>query len=189
MFTQPKQGSDGRYYTRFSEAKFVQVNNVKLLSTFADNDSVTIEFTNTDPIVGVDQMLVDAAKENCEAWFGKKVAEKTLEAGYTGSLSNNTMIVDKATKKGDCIVRAFNSDRTPLDLDDIAEGVMCDVVLEIAGITFFKKNYSPVWKIVQVKLRPLPKPKRQRYTDECMFEADSEEAEQPEAEQDSDDDF
>ena len=185
MFTQPKQGSDGRYYTRFAEPKFVQVNGVKVLSSFVDNDSVTLGFSDTDPVTGVDQMLIDAAKENCEVWFGKKVAEKTLEAGYTGSLSNDTMIVDKATKKGECIVRAFNSNRTILDLADVQEGTVCDVVLEIAGLTFFKKNYSPAWKIVQLKIKPQPKQKRQRYTDECMFEP---EADEPELDQESDED-
>ena len=188
MFEQPKQGKDGRYYTRAAEPKFVQVNKVQLLSAFADGDAVTLELDDTASIMAVDNMVVSAAKENSELWFGKKVSDKTLEAGYTGSVSNGTMIVDKATLKGACVVRAFNSDRTNLDVNELPEGAVCDAVLEFAGVNFFKKNYSAVWKIVQIKLRPVPKSKRQKYTDECMFENDESEPE-PESENESDDGF
>lgn len=164
MFTQPKQGADGRYNARVVEPKFVQVNKVTIEGKFTDSDTVTLDFADADKILAVDQMVVEAAKENSEAWFGKKVPDKTLEAGYTGSLKSNKMFVDKIAE-----VRAFNSDRTILALDDIPADVTCDVIIEFAGVSFFKKTYSPVWKIVQVKLRPEPV-KRRKYTDECMFE-------------------
>ena len=185
MFTVPKQGADGRYIARVSEPKFVQVNNVNIEGSFSDGDSVTIEFSDPSKIHDVDQIVMTAAKENSETWFGKKIPDKTLEAGYTGSLKSNKMIAEKAVSKGEYAIRAFNSDRTTLGLEDVPENAPCDIILEFAGVMFFKKSYSPVWKIVQVKLRPLPKQNRNKYTDECMFEDDPE-ASEPEAEPEDD---
>ena len=178
MFTQPKQGADGRYNARVVEPKFVQVNGVTIEGKFTDSDTVTLDFADADKISAVDQMVVDAAKDNSETWFGKKVPDKTLEAGYTGSLKSNKMFVDKIRE-----VRAFNSDRTILALEDIPADITCDVIIEFVGVSFFKKTYSPVWKIVQVKLRPEPN-RRQKYTDECMFEDP-----EPEIEDEPDEDF
>lgn len=178
MFTQPKQGADGRYNARVVEPKFVQVNGATIEGKFTDSDTVTLDFADADKILAVDQMVVGAAKDNSETWFGKKVPDKTLEAGYTGSLNSNKMFVDKIRE-----VRAFNSDRTILALEDIPADITCDVIVEFVGVSFFKKTYSPVWKIVQVKLRPEPI-RRQKYTDECMFEDP-----EPEIEDEPDEDF
>ncbi len=134
-------------------------------------------------------MVVCAAKENSVQWFGKKVSDKTLEACYSGSLSESkSLVVDKVMNKGVCIVRAFNSDRTILDTDELTAGSVCDVVIEFAGVHFFKKNYSPVWKIVQMKMKPVPKSRRQKYTDECMFDNDTQ-APDTETDNESDDEF
>jgi hypothetical protein len=170
MFNKLKQGADGRYYARVTEQMYVQVNGVKLLSSFKDADAVTLEFSDSEKIKLVDQDIINAAKENSTEWFGKVVSDKTLEAGYTGSITNSVMIADKAVQNGECAVRGFKPDRTILDVTDIEEGSECDVVLEFAGINFFKKNYSPQWKIVQVKLKHAEEPKRNKYTDECLFE-------------------
>jgi hypothetical protein len=53
--------------------------------------------------------------------------------------------------------------------DELVEGADCDAVLELSGISFTKKTYSPVWKIVQTRLKEPPKKK---YHEEYLFQDD-----------------
>ena len=169
MFSTPKKSADGRYYAKTSQPVMMQVNNVRLSGKFSDSDTVTIEISDTSKIFNIDAQIIQAAKDNSESWFGKVLADKTLEAAYTGSVVNNVMNVDKATHKGESVCRTFAADKTFIDHEYIEDGVVCDVYLEFAGVYFLKKSYSPAWKLVQLKIRPGPKNK---YTDECLFQDD-----------------
>ena len=45
--------------------------------------------------------------------------------------------------------------------------VVCDVMLEFTGISFTKKTFSPVWRIIQSRLKVAPKKK---YHEEYLFQ-------------------
>ena len=169
MFSAPKKTADGRYYAKTSETTMMQVNNVRISGKFSESDTVTLEISDVSKIAAIDAQVVQAAKENSESWFGKVLADKTLEAAYTGSVVNNVMNVDKATHKGESVCRTFAADKTFADPETIEDGVVCDAYLEFAGVYFLKKSYSPIWKLVQLKIRASPKKK---YTDECLFQDD-----------------
>lgn len=166
----PKQSTDGRYYlkTTTDEGRkvFVQLDNVSI-----DNEYViTMTDKAQEKVNHIDSQNIVAAKENCSSWFGKDLTEKTLNTAYTGG-STEKMNVPKATEKGQVVTRVFDSlkqivtDWNPPQQDE--DGIKCDVILEFSGICFSKKTFSPIWKIVQVRLKPEPVKK---YTDECLFE-------------------
>ena len=102
------------------------------------------------------------------------MSEKTLTAAFTQSIRDDSMIVQKASKRGGSVVRVFNHDKTTSSTDQLTDGILCDVYVEMSGVQFFKRTYGIVWKIVQVRLKPTPKPKRNRYTDECLFQEEDE---------------
>lgn len=169
MFSAPKKTADGRYYAKPTERVMMQVNNVRISGKFSESDTVTMEIADCTKISEVDSSVIQAAKENSELWFGKVLPDKTLEAAYTGSVVNGVMNVDKVFHKGECLCRTFAADKTFMDPELIEDGTLCDVYMEFAGLYFMKKTYSPVWKLVQVKVRPGAKKK---YTDECLFQDD-----------------
>ena len=160
MFSQPKKTQDGRYYVKVNDVKLVQLNNVKLASN--SQDSVTLSLTDEaqDTITAIDVCNLEQAKANQESWFSRQVADKTLEAAYMKSFSDGVMNVTKPVYHKTYRGRDRTED-VPLD------GDVCDVVLEFTGISFTKKTFSPVWRIIQTRLKMAPKKK---YHEEYLFQ-------------------
>jgi hypothetical protein len=163
MFSVPKKTQDGRYYVKPNERKFVQLNGVKLVSVSQDTVTLSLNEVGKGLVGEVDTLVLSSAKENCELWFSRVVAEKTLEAAYTKSFSDETMNVSKP---------AFHKvyrGREAVSEDLLVDGSVCDVVLELSGISFTKKTFSPAWRIVQSRLKEPPKKK---YHEEYLFQDD-----------------
>lgn len=176
----PKKLPDGRYYVKISQGDdsrvMVQLNKVKLLTKFDESDDVTLELNQAalDKIASVDAQNVAASKVNSQSWFGKVLADQTLEAAYSKSNQDLSMNTTKAR-----ITKIFAHDKTPVESGVLDSGVPCDVILELAGIWFLKKTFGPIWRIAQVRLLAPPK---KVYPDEYLFQDD----EEPEAEADDD---
>jgi hypothetical protein len=62
------------------------------------------------------------------------------------------------TVKGEVRTLAFDSQKNPVDLQAVSSGTICDAVLELSGLWFLKKSFSPIWRIVQVRTRAVAKP-------------------------------
>jgi len=163
MFGVPKKTQDGRYYVKPNEKKLVQLNGVKVVSVSQDSMTLALDESAQKTVSDVDALVLSSAKENCELWFSRVVAEKTLETAYTKSFSDGTMNVTKPEYHKVYRVREAVCEA------ELAEGTACDVVLELSGISFTKKTYSPVWKIVQTRLKEPPKKK---YHEEYLFQDD-----------------
>ena len=173
----PKKLQDGRYYVKVSQC-MIQLNKVKLLTKFDESGDVTLELKTQshDKILEVDSQIIAASKVNSQAWFGKVLADQTLEAAYTKSIQGLTMNTSKAK-----LTKIFAHDKTPVEPGCVESGVTCDIMLELAGIWFLKKTFGPIWRIVQVRLLAPPK---KLYSDEYLFQDD-----EPDAEADADDDY
>lgn len=167
----PKQSTDGRYYLKTStdEGKkvFVQLDNVSLENVDQTQYTVSLTAKAQEKVHHIESQNIIAAKENCLSWFGKDLTEKTLNAAYTGSSTEKMMNVSKATERGQAVTRVFDSTKQLVTEWNCQEQVKCDMILEFSGICFSKKTFSPIWKAVQIRLKPEPVKK---YTDECLFE-------------------
>tara|TARA_Y100000401_G_scaffold108607_2_gene104018 strand:+ start:1125 stop:1679 length:555 start_codon:yes stop_codon:yes gene_type:complete len=129
-----------------------------------DNQAKISEFDNSN---------INEASENCEKWFGRKIPGPTIEKAYhTDSFDRFSLELIAETK-------AFNHKNEPLPLEDIKPGSKCSVFVEFSEICFSRKNFAPIWKIVQVKIHeeekppPPPEPETpeiEAYPEECMFE-------------------
>lgn len=171
-FTQPKKTSDGRYYVKPHERVLIQLNNVKFVTEYTESESLTIQIDEDaqTKVAAIDAQNLESAKANCEAWFQRVIAEKTLETAYTKSFSDNgTMNVTKPA-----YARVY-CNKEVITGEAISGG---DVVLEFSGLWFAKKTFGPVWKIVQTRVKSPPKKK---FHEDYLFQ---EEDELP-----SDDDF
>jgi hypothetical protein len=157
------KGDDGLYHVRaFTDERkkyFIQMNDVTITDV---GDDLVFEPT-PEKIDGVHEMNIQAAIENSEAWFGKKLTEKTLRAAYT---REDTLSAERIPD-----TRVFDAEKVPVDFDVIAAGDTCSVIVEFSGLWFAKKAFGPSWNIVQVKVSPPPEEKfDETYPEEYMFE-------------------
>lgn len=173
----PKQLQDGRYFSKVftdeNKSYFTQLNRVKLLSNLSETTNVVLDVSqHVDKLKTLDSLNLDAAEKNSQAWFGKVMSPKTLEAAYISPVSSdNEITVTKINRMG-----VFNHHREELSVNDVPENTVCDVILELSGLIFSKKSFSPVWRLVQLKTIAPPKKM------ECLFEEEQ-------AEPDSEDEF
>jgi hypothetical protein len=180
----PKKLQDGRYYVKVSTPNdsrvMIQLNKVRLLTKFDESDDVTLELNQTalEKIAGLDAANIAAAKMNCQAWFGKVMADQTLDAAYTKSTQDLSMNTTKARVGQTVVTKFFAHDRTPVESSVLDVGMTADVMLEFSGIWFMKKTFGPVWRVAQVRLAA---PVKKLYPDEYLFQDD-----EPE---DADDDY
>jgi len=192
-FYQPKKTQDGRYYLKVSNDDdsrvLVQLNNVKLATKFSESEQVTLVLSdvNKSKVKAIDDTCVSQAEQSSQEWFGKVLSSATLTSAYNGLGDKDTLNVSKATVKGKMVTNIFDHERNVIDQESIGEDVSCDTILEFAGIWFMKKTYGPIWRLAQVKVRPLPKKKSPVYPKEYLFVDEEVESESDqEVEDDSD---
>jgi hypothetical protein len=119
---------------------------------------------NTQKISTIDTANLDAALENCESWFGKKVSEGVIKGAYKSSLDTDVLTCDRLD-----VTRVFNSQQELVDFEAVQPEKTCDVILEFAGIWFAKKAFGPTWNVVQVRVHDDPEPILDTYPDEYAF--------------------
>jgi len=77
IYTTPTKGDDGLYFVKaLNDEKrkcFVQLNKVKITDVSGEVTMNLDSDANTQKIDGIDTQNLDAALENCETWFGKKL--------------------------------------------------------------------------------------------------------------------
>lgn len=167
--------SDGRKFIRCAEHRH-KLKECVLEDDFQADDSVTLQLSEGSCRVvgGYDAEIIKVAKENSEAWFGRKLSDKKVASAYVPAVGQSGVVsCEKARVKGQVVVRAFNMDKTNFQVDELQKGVKCHVVAELLGVMIYQKNFAPLWKVVQILVLPSAKPQKpKRYTDECMFDGD-----------------
>jgi hypothetical protein len=182
----PKKLSDGRYFVKVSNASgrvMLQLNKVKILTKFDESDDVTLELNQAalEKISDIDSQNIAASKLNSQTWFGKVLADQTLEAAYTKSTQDVSMNATKVRVGSQIVTKTFAHDKSPVDSESLEAGVSCDVIREFSGLWLMKKTFGPVWRIAQVRLLAPPK---KLYPDEYLFQD-----EDADADVDADDDY
>jgi hypothetical protein len=174
-FSQPKKTPDGRYYVKVASEVFLQIDNVTLLSPFAEGDSVTLGLNEKalEQLRDNDAIVLQAAKENSTLWFQREVQEKTLDTAYTRSFKDTTMNVTKILKSGKLLTSAYDHKHEKIDPNSLTENTQCDVILEFSGVWFAKKTFGSTWRIVQIRTKP-PRRPPPVYSEQCLFKSQEE---------------
>ena len=177
MFTysEPKQLANGCYAVRVMNEDgsrvLKQLNNVILLSDFHETQVVVFDIGNYMDIINeVDNLNVEASKNNSTSWFGRELAPKTIETAHGSSVTADGEISLHKVKG----LKIYNHNKELIGPDSLVPNTRCDVIAELTNLTFTKKSFRAVWKLVQVKLRP---PSKTKYTDEYLFQDDEGQAE------------
>lgn len=171
----PQKQPDGRYFLKITGARH-QMNALILLDTLSTKkaefkipSSVSNVFTN------IDSELVSQAKTSKLTWFGKELSDETITNAFQESITDEVLSATLATVRGQVIANAFDSQKNPVELQDIKVDAVCDVVLELSGLWFLKKSFGPIWRVLQVRVRGAPKviaSKQYLFTDDPEEEDD-----------------
>ena len=173
IYNAPTKGEDGLYFVKtLNDDKrkcLVQLNKVKVTDVSGEIVMDLGSDVNTQKINTIDAANLEAAIENCESWFGKKVSDGVIKGAYTSNLDNTAMTCDRieATK-------VFNMQQEATEFEVLQPGKTCDVILEFAGIWFAKKAFGPTWNVVQVRVHDDPEPILDTYPDGYAFVEDEE---------------
>lgn len=161
------KNEQGEYHVKITNAGntpvFHQLNNVSLSVHKDQNEAVL-----TGDVASLDAFndaILEYANGHSEDWFGRKVAEGTLKKAFQSDVDDG-LTVDVNSELG---VKYFSQDKELKDSGDLLqEDLYAHVILELQGLWFVKKNFGPVWRLVQVKDAP-PPPKKSPY-DEYLFQ-------------------
>lgn len=172
LYTAPVKGDDGLYFVKaLTDEKrkcFVQLNKATIGDVSGEISFDLNTDLNKSKVQKIDDLNLEAARENCSEWFGKNLSDEVIRSAYTPSIVN-----DQIT--GDCIAvtKIFNSDQELVDTEMLKQGRKCNVILEFAGLWFAKKAFGPAWNIFQVRV--FDEPNLDVYPDEYAFNDEDEE--------------
>lgn len=170
----PQKLPDGRYFLRISGAHH-QVNGLVLQDSL---ESKTVNFKIPEGLelfTKIDEELLTQAKASKVAWFGKELSDETITNAFQESVTDGLLGASLATVKGQVTTTVFDTQKNPVELQDVKPDTKCDVMFELAGMWFLKKSFGPIWRVLQVRVRGAPKavlPKDYMFTDEPEDEED-----------------
>lgn len=167
-FSEPQKLQDGRYFVKI-KTDFVQLNKVKLVTPYAEGDSVTLT-VDSSVLVPFDNKIIEAAKENSTSWFGREIQPKTIEAAYQKSTSGDSINLNKFKN-----VKAFDTSRAPIDPNELESDTECDCVIELVGLWFMKKTFGAHWRVVQIRKK---KESRQKIYETYLFTDEHEDSDE-----------
>lgn len=174
LFSKPAKLQDGRYFL-----KVTQDDGSRVIHQMNGVTFVTIEGTQatikTDPTLfsDIDEQIVAQAKLSKVEWFGKEISDETVSSAYQKSVNpESELSASFATIKGEIVTMFYDTQKNQLDKVDT--GVPVDALFELSGLVFTKRVFEPVWKVIQVRVKAVPKPKFPR---EYLFKDDPDEEE------------
>ena len=155
LYNAQAKGDDGLYFVKaLNDSKrkcLVQLNKVKVADVSGDIVFELASEANVKKIGVIDTLNLEAARENCETWFGKQLSEKVIEGAYTSSVADGQVTGERIE-----VTKAFNAQQESVDIENVQAGKVCDVILEFAGLWFAKKSFGSSWNVVQVRVHPDP---------------------------------
>ena len=172
-YAKPQKLPDGRYFLKISGVRH-QVNGLVLQGQITGR-SVNFK-TDSKLFSDIDEQIVTQAKASKQEWFGKDLSDDWIQSAYQESVTDGVLDASLAVQRGEVICYAYDVQKNQLAIQDIPEGATCDAIIELAGLCFLKKSFSPVWRVLQMRVRG-SKPK----TPEYLF---TDEPEEPTAEED-----
>jgi hypothetical protein len=173
-YGKPQKLPDGRYFLKISGQRH-QVNGIIAQDGLASK-SINFKIEDQSVFDTIDAELLTKAKESKVEWFGKELSDETIVNAFQESVTDGVLGASLVSVKGQVATLAFDRQKNPLALEDVAAGSQCDALFELAGLWFLKKSFGPIWRVVQVRVRTgaqvLNFPKECLFTDEVEDEDD-----------------
>lgn len=160
-YGKPQKLPDGRYFLKVTGVR-QQLNGLTLQDSLA---SKSVNFAVPDAALfnTIDEEILTQAKASKVEWFGKELSDETITNAFQESVTDGVLGASLATLKGEVVTTAFDTQKNPVELQDVKTDSKVDVLIELSGLWFLKKSFGPIWRIIQVRVRsgsqraPVPK--------------------------------
>jgi len=173
-YGKPQKLPDGRYFLKINGARH-QVNGVTIQDSLTSK-SVNIKVSDSNLFSTIDNEVLSRAKESRVEWFGKELSDETIANAFQESVTDGVLSSSMMVVKGEVVTTAFDTQKNPIDLQEVAVGSKCDILVELSGLWFLKKSFGPIWRVIQVRVRngvqKAPFTKEYLFTDEVDDEDD-----------------
>lgn len=150
-YGKPQKLPDGRYFLKISGARH-QLNGLTLQDSLTAK-SVNFAVPDASLFTKVDEEILTQAKASKVEWFGKELSDETITNAFQESVTDGILGASLTTIKGEIVTTAFDTQKNPVELQDVKEDSKVDVLLELSGLWFLKKSFGPIWRIIQVRVR------------------------------------
>ena len=174
-YGKPQKLPDGRYFLKINGSRH-QVNGVTLQDSLTAK-SVNFKIENSNLFTTIDNDLLTQAKASRVEWFGKELSDETITNAFQESVTDGVLGASLVSIKGQVATLAFDRQKNPLALEDVAAGSQCDALFELAGLWFLKKSFGPIWRVVQVRVRTGAQ--APNFPKECLFTDEVEDEDDP----------
>lgn len=178
LFAKPTKLPDGRYFLKVTQDDGSRVMHQMNGVTFNSIEGSQVVVKMTDPTLfsEIDEQIVSQAKVSKVEWFGKEISDETVSSAYQKSVNpESELSATFASIKGQIVCQFYDTQKNKLD--DIEMGVPVDALFELSGLVFTKRAFEPVWKVIQVRVKAVSKPKFPReylFTDDPVEEEEDE---------------
>lgn len=148
MFGEPSLVDDKEYRIYLKQKKNLTLKNVKILNeTLIGKKECGVSITNTK-FDDMEDKMIDAVIVNCSSWFPKKnISEDFIHDKFSNHDKRHNIIPLEKLGRLSC----FNQKKEKIDVEHIDTGNNVDIVLEIYGLTFGKKEWKIIYKISQIR--------------------------------------
>lgn len=150
---------------------------LKLHQVTVDPENWTVHGVQNPEFQSIDEEIKQGAKENRKSWFGRDLADSTLNKAFNQSLQDGQLDV-KPPRGGPQLWGDGNNEIT---MEEFNPEVPCSVILQFVGIWFLQKAYGAMYRVIQIK-QTTPRPPKVPV--QCMFDDDPEDVEEDEDEDD-----
>ena len=169
-----KKTEDGSYYSSIrtddDKPMTIRINDVRLSDGTIDGDDDTW-FTysgegDANGIAIAEECIVKDIKEDPSTWFGKNVREKTIDNSFISNFSQNGEFqVIRASN-----LKVFNKETKELiSKESVTGDDVCDILVQLQGISFFKRNFQITLKLHQVQVTPKAEEKKEVCHDDWVM--------------------
>ena len=157
-YTTLTKTDDGSLYasirTDDDKPLIVQLNSVNLTEgSLLGEEDVWFTYTGEDvnEIVTFEDQILSDIKADPQTWFNRNVREKTIESSFTPSISQHGQF-QLIKSPG---LRIFDKDTKDTWEGEVSTDNVCDIIVQLQGLTFFKRSFQLVLKLHQVQVAPL----------------------------------
>jgi len=163
---------DGRYYVKISKESGGKV--LKQLNSLEfRGDGCYQSIGVSESISPVDTEIINKAVEKSETWFNKSITKEVLETMFESSVNDGVFEASLIKSKGKVSTIVYDQNKSEIPMSEFKPGTKCDIIVELSGIWFLRRNFGAIWRIVQIRVKS-SKPKVYLFEDDSTPDDDDE---------------
>ena len=155
-YTTLKKTEDGSFYSSVrdddEQPLIVQMNGVNLTEgVLSGDEDVWFTYTGEDAneLCNLEQQVLTDIKADPMTWFKRNVRDKTIESSFSPSVSTDGQF-QLIKSPG---LRVFDKNTKDVFNGEVSDGMVCDILVQLQGISFFKRSFQLVLKLHQVQVK------------------------------------